>query len=590
MISLKKSSYLFVLILTILLMVNNTIYYFNTKTSLEQELFNKLEHDSKQIELSLERARQGVSYVDSLVNERLRADSLIIKQALGPDIHNITNQQLVLLAKELNLRAISLLEFKQDQDAFMVTRTSDEKELSLNTTKSWGLWNTAFLELYRTHEVTIPWGQSLSHFWAGPYSISAINKKETNKYVYYYDGTTNYIINPYITDENYIKYDIAVGSTSTVNSILASTPYLLEIYGINPATFGQNKDLNVQNQAGETYQSKFYLPIFFGKNEYKSEQTDTSYIQKAIESKKSAYYHTEIDGKHVFKTFIPIYAENINDILSPGDGVKAEKLDYYVMGITADYGMVQSQLNSKLIELLIVMFAVTLISIVMLIILNHYFMKSKDFAVSQTQATYINELDQLFRTIRGQRHDFLNHLNIIQAFVKLGKKEELAKYTEEMIGEVIELNDIINIGQPAVAALVQSKTIAAANKGIQFKHAFHDMNDFPTGLKSVDIVRVVGNLIDNAFDEVSKLPPEERIVELNGSIADKKLQITVRNPGTLTEEQKRFIFEPGFTTKMNGEHSGLGLSITKDIVKKYKGDIGVNIENEISFYVTIPIT
>jgi sensor histidine kinase regulating citrate/malate metabolism len=35
------------------------------------------------------------------------------------------------------------------------------------------------------------------------------------------------------------------------------------------------------------------------------------------------------------------------------------------------------------------------------------------------------------------------------------------------------------------------------------------------GLKSIDLIKILGNLLDNAFEEAQLLPPEERIVELD---------------------------------------------------------------------------
>lgn len=586
----KKVSIILLSSLILLLIGNNVTYYLASKRALEQQTLENLVAQSKELNIFLENSREGAHFVENMAGIKLRSDAIAIQSQLDPDINNVTNEQLDLLTSKLNLKAISLLT-KKDDGSFDIFKSSHRDEINLNT-KKWGLWNKAFLELYDKKNVSaLNWGQSLQNYWTGPYSISDTNAEEFYKYGYYYDGSTNYLINPFISDKVFKDFDNQIGINAIIKETLSTNPTILEISGINPATFGK-EPVKVKNGSGQEYTLRYFIPIFFGSYLYKNEEYDSSQIQKAIESKQPVSYKAEINGKTVFKTFVPVFSDKIDELGVITENSKTEldkTINYYVMSITIDYQVIQNQLNKIFTKLLLVVIIATIICVIILFVLNYYFSKSKDEAVNETQATYIEELNNLFMSIRLQRHDFLNHISTIHAMVQLNKYSELKKYTNEMVGDVSKINDIINIGQPAVAALIQSKIVLAERKDITFDYSFENMEYFPDGVKSVDFVRFIGNVIDNAFDEVMKLAKEERCVELSGRIYAGTLQISVKNAGTLDASIKDKIFEIGYSSKKTGEHSGLGLAITMDIVKRYKGTIRVDSTDGVKFIIEIPI-
>lgn len=576
--------------LVALLIVNNTFYYIISKETLEEKVVDNMVTEARQIHVSLLRTKEGEQFVERLVGERLRSDGIAIQAHLDPDVEQVTNEQLDELTTKLNLKAITLL--KKTDDDITLYKSSYRDEIGINT-KSWGLWYQAFQELFDQGNVSkLNWGQSLPNFWSGPYSVSDTDVKDVNKYGYYYDGTTNYMIDPFVTDQTFRDYDKQVGIQAIIQDTKRTNPTILEISGINAETFGEEQ-VSVTNEQGQTWTPRYFFPIFFGSYDYVNVQTDRQNIRKALDTKKPSSYDAIVNGRHVFKTFIPVFTDQSIDELGKVEGSSAAKalttINYYVIGITSDYGFIQSELNHTLLQLSLLILLVTIFCAGIMVLLNYMFTKSKDQAVSATQATYIEEMNNLFRSIRGQRHDFLNHVSTIHALLELGDIRELKRYTEEMIGDVKKIEDIIEIGQPAVAALVQTKIVLAESQNIIFTHEFHDLSRFPSGVKSVDVVRIIGNLVDNAFDEVVKLPQEERRVELKGWIEERMLCITVSNPGYLSEEQIGRIFEPGYSSKNMRDHSGLGLSITRDILYKYKGRIHVETAEGVQFQVAIPL-
>jgi signal transduction histidine kinase len=100
----------------------------------------------------------------------------------------------------------------------------------------------------------------------------------------------------------------------------------------------------------------------------------------------------------------------------------------------------------------------------------------------------------------------------------------------------------------------------------------------PINVVPQDIGRVILNLINNAFYAVKERQKKEQdsgykpLVTLKTSEQGDQVVIEVADNGTgMTEQIKEKIFQPFFTTKPTGEGTGLGLSLSYDIVTKGHG-------------------
>jgi histidine kinase len=113
--------------------------------------------------------------------------------------------------------------------------------------------------------------------------------------------------------------------------------------------------------------------------------------------------------------------------------------------------------------------------------------------------------------------------------------------------------------------------------------------DFDPNLPKVNVVpqdigRVLLNIINNAFQACSFEPSKgskplegfRPTVSLTTQNLGEKIQITIQDNGPgIPESIKDKIFQPFFTTKPTGQGTGLGLSLSYDIVKAHGGEIVV---------------
>jgi two-component system NtrC family sensor kinase len=115
-----------------------------------------------------------------------------------------------------------------------------------------------------------------------------------------------------------------------------------------------------------------------------------------------------------------------------------------------------------------------------------------------------------------------------------------------------------------------------ASMKTDFDNSIGNINIIPQ-----DIGRVILNLINNAFyavDEKKKSGIEnyEPTVSISTKKVDDKIEIRVTDNGNgIPQKVLDKIFQPFFTTKPTGQGTGLGLSLSYDIVKAHGGELKV---------------
>jgi signal transduction histidine kinase len=113
-----------------------------------------------------------------------------------------------------------------------------------------------------------------------------------------------------------------------------------------------------------------------------------------------------------------------------------------------------------------------------------------------------------------------------------------------------------------------------------------------------DIGRVILNLITNAFYAVNEKKQSgaedfEPTVSISTTKAGGFVEIRVKDNGNgIPDAVREKIFQPFFSTKPSGEGTGLGLSLSYDIVKAHDGEIKVESEpgQGTTFTIHLPVT
>ncbi|MCL6476812.1 MAG: GHKL domain-containing protein [Peptococcaceae bacterium] len=209
----------------------------------------------------------------------------------------------------------------------------------------------------------------------------------------------------------------------------------------------------------------------------------------------------------------------------------------------------------------------------------------REYEIKKAAET-IEQLKELIFSIRKQRHDFNHHLQAVFGLMETGDFGEARKYIENTYHYVAGAGELIKTDNPSISALLYAKIGMAETRNIRFDISIEcSLEEFP--LSSNEASSLLGNLIDNAFDAVDQNSAGDRAVRLNIDAARGEYLVELANRGELDPRTAEKIFEANFTTKEG--HTGLGLTIVKGIVDKYKGSIRASSEGgETVFRVTLP--
>lgn len=209
-----------------------------------------------------------------------------------------------------------------------------------------------------------------------------------------------------------------------------------------------------------------------------------------------------------------------------------------------------------------------------------------------TLEKYLPIIDELMDEIRAKQHEFDNHIQAINMITITSKDYEtiiksMKKYMRE-IESFTDTTSLIKLDNKILAGFLYSKLKKSKEINTKLLISIKDFG-FKTNLKDYELIEVIGNLIDNAFE--TGVINNTVFLELRG---EKDMSvIEVRNKHSyLVNDTIHKIMKVGYSTKLkNGR--GYGLPNIKKIITKHGGRIEVSNElisdeNYVVFRILLP--
>ena len=198
----------------------------------------------------------------------------------------------------------------------------------------------------------------------------------------------------------------------------------------------------------------------------------------------------------------------------------------------------------------------------------------------------------MIKILRANVHEFKNKLHVILGLIQLNEIEEAKKYILE--AKEIQENTsekFIMIDDYYVKAMLVSRDLIAKEKNIIFnitEDSYLYQNHCQ--INSNELVTVIGNLIDNAYEsfDYTKENVKEVIVKLRED--NNRVFIEVEDNGNpISGVIKNNIFERGVSSK--GINRGIGLFLVKNKIDLYNGTFNIveNINSKKFIITLVPI-
>lgn len=187
--------------------------------------------------------------------------------------------------------------------------------------------------------------------------------------------------------------------------------------------------------------------------------------------------------------------------------------------------------------------------------------------------THYHEVDNMYRQIRGWRHDYRNHIQTMKAYAASGNWEAIRRYLDLLDDDLTAVDTVIRTGNSMTDAILNSKISLARSKNIQVEADAY----IPVKLKlsEIDLCCIIGNLFDNAIEASMNLPEAQRVIRVYMDMKGTQLYISFTNftaGKKIKKEGKRF-------RSTKGKGRGFGLARMDAIVERLNGYISRNSED-----------
>ena len=187
--------------------------------------------------------------------------------------------------------------------------------------------------------------------------------------------------------------------------------------------------------------------------------------------------------------------------------------------------------------------------------------------------THYREVDNMYRQIRGWRHDYRNHIQTMKVLAANGDMDAIKAYLDELDTDLNTVDTVVKTGNAMADAILNSKISLAQSKCITVQCDAH----IPVKLKmsEVDLCCIIGNLFDNAIEASQKLPEDQRLIRVYMDMKGTQLYISVTNfTATKKMEKVGKVFK---TSK--GDGHGFGLVRIDAIIERLDGYLSRNSED-----------
>lgn len=195
---------------------------------------------------------------------------------------------------------------------------------------------------------------------------------------------------------------------------------------------------------------------------------------------------------------------------------------------------------------------------------------------------YQQNLEQFMKVIRSQRHDFNVHLHAINGLIETNNFEQCKEYVATMVKESNAINDVLPVHSPIISAMLHGFREDAESRGIHIDiEVLYDMKDL--SVAPYDLNRILGNLIQNAIDEIKRNKDDKYGIRLRISKADNMTVIDISNRFDPLLHNVNHMFNDKYTTKQR--HDGIGLNTILRITESYGGMIYPEIDDDIIHFI-----
>ena len=190
--------------------------------------------------------------------------------------------------------------------------------------------------------------------------------------------------------------------------------------------------------------------------------------------------------------------------------------------------------------------------------------QEKEYYYSQCQL-----MQESAKQVRAIHHDMKNHLATIKTYVTSNKYEDVRNYLDSLMDSIEKGEAYSDTGNIAFDSIINFKLRNAKNDNIQLDLSVAVPPEI--NVEVVDIVTIIGNMLDNALDAVAKT--NNKFIDLDIEFGKGGLFVKIDNSFNGEVNYITDNVEDGkqIASLKSGEQHGHGLKNIKQSIEKYDG-------------------
>ena len=192
-----------------------------------------------------------------------------------------------------------------------------------------------------------------------------------------------------------------------------------------------------------------------------------------------------------------------------------------------------------------------------------------------SERAHLADMQGSYLALRNWRHDYHNHISIINYYAEQGDWNDLREYLRELNQQLPMLPMVISTENPVFNALINTKMLVATQAGVDLQVEAELPESLP--LDDVSLCALLGNLLDNALEAAKRLPSESKPwIRVSAHLIDSTFELHVANS---TDGTYHFLRNRLLTRKEEPNH-GIGLSRVQQIVHSHSGKLKLTPEQD----------
>ena len=128
-------------------------------------------------------------------------------------------------------------------------------------------------------------------------------------------------------------------------------------------------------------------------------------------------------------------------------------------------------------------------------------------------AKHYEEVQNIYKEMRGWRHDYHNHIQTMKAYIALSQTDKLDAYLDRLDADLGAVDTVVKTGNIMVDAILNSKLSLAKSHGIIINAKATIPDEI--SIIDIDLCVIIGNLLDNAIEACMKVEnPAGRFIQI----------------------------------------------------------------------------